>query len=78
MPNSQARQLGEDAESVDGSIKNVLGVGAVKAVGRQGVRYQTRDRKDPSQLPFTDPSQESFRTNPIRRETKGPFPRAPS
>ena len=63
---------------MDGSNKNLLGAGAVKAVGRQGVRYQTRDKKDPSQPPFTDPSLESFRTNPIRRETKGPFSRAPS
>ena len=35
LPSSQARYLGEEAGSVDGSNKkNIIGVGAVKAVGR--------------------------------------------
>ena len=78
MPNSQARYVGEEAGSVDGLEKNITDVGAVKAVGRLGVRDQTRDRKDPSQPPFPDPSEEYFRTNSIRRETKGPYLHASS
>ena len=64
---------------MDGSNKkNIIGVGAVKAVGRLGVRGHTRDRKDPSHPPFTYPSEEYFRTNSIRWEPKGPYLHASS